>query len=202
MGSTELDILDEALAALDAGLLVVIPTDTVYGIAARHDNPRAVARLFATKSRSPAKALPILVSSPEAADAIGQFTPAARRLADAFWPGPLTIVVNARNSFRSDALAGESSVGLRMPEQALALRLIERAGGSLAVSSANRSGAPEARSVEEAKEQLGARVAVYIDGGPAPGHKGSTVVDARGDKIVVLREGPIGAEQLRRPLDG
>jgi L-threonylcarbamoyladenylate synthase len=195
-------MLERAVDALNAGLLVVIPTDTVYGIAARHDNPRAVARLFATKGRSGAKPLPILVSDLDAVAQIAHLTPMGKRLAESFWPGPLTIVAEARKGFDSDALAGESSVGLRMPRQAFSLSLIKQAGGSLAVSSANRSGAADSLTVDEAREQLGAQVAVYIDGGPAPGTQGSTVADARGDQIRILRAGPISAEQLRAALDG
>ncbi|HET9201420.1 MAG TPA: L-threonylcarbamoyladenylate synthase [Dehalococcoidia bacterium] len=202
MGSTESDLLQKALEALNAGQLVVIPTDTVYGVAARHDDPTAVAKLFAAKGRSDAKPLPILVSSLEAASEIAELTVACRRLADAFWPGPLTIVVQAKRSFVSDALVGESSIGLRMPDEPLALRLIEGAGGSLAVSSANRSGAADSLSVGQAREQLGSSVAVYVDGGPAPGSRGSTVVDARSDDVKILREGPVSADQIHKALDG
>ena len=202
MGSTTAGQVRRAVEALNAGLLVVLPTDTVYGVAARHDQPAAVARLFEAKGREGNKPLPILVSSRGAAEMIGRLTPAGLALADAFWPGPLTIVTAVDPAFQSDALAGERTVGLRMPNQLMALALIGTAGGSLAVSSANRSGGPDPLSIDDARNQLGDAVAVYIDSGPAPDVRGSTVVDATTDRVRVLRAGPVSQEQIRTVLDG
>ena len=202
MGSTVDDDVSRAVRALKAGLLVVFPTDTVYGLAARHDDPLAVAKLYEAKGRDDRKPLPILVSGLEQAARIGRLGAAAEKLARAFWPGPLTIVTDRAPSFSSDAMAGEQSVGLRMPNEPLALAVIEGAGGVLAVSSANRSGGADPRTVDAARKQLGEAVDVYLDGGPAPGDRGSTVVDARGNGFRVIRAGPISEEQIAAVLDG
>ncbi|MEX2236571.1 MAG: L-threonylcarbamoyladenylate synthase [Dehalococcoidia bacterium] len=195
MGSNE-DAVSRAAEVLRAGGLVVMPTDTVYGVAARADEPSAIDRLFKAKGRRPEKALPILVASLVDAAVIADLTPLARRLAETFWPGPLTIVVPARAGFDSPALAGGRTIGLRMPDNHVALGVIAAAGGRLAVSSANRSDGPNPLTVEEARSQLGNSVSLYIDGGQAAGETGSTIVDCTGEAPKILREGPISAAEI------
>jgi L-threonylcarbamoyladenylate synthase len=196
MGSTEPQVA-KAVEALLRGELVVIPTDTVYGVAALASDDGAVARLYAAKGRGAAKALPVLVASLEKGERVGLFNHSARRLAKAFWPGPLTIVLPVTPSFHSAALGGGNTVGLRMPDQPLALQVIEAAGGLLAVTSANRSGDADPLTVEDARRQLGDAVAVYLDGGRSRGGKASTVVAVLNERAEIERAGPISESQIR-----
>lgn len=198
MGSTE-EVRD-AVSALLRGELVVLPTDTVYGVAALASDDQAVARLLLAKGRPQGKPLPILVASVDVAAAVGDVMTLAHSLMTAFWPGPLTVIVDKREDFHSAALLGAETVGLRMPDNQLALAIIRRCGGVLAVSSANLSQGPDPLTVEDARAQLGDSVAVYVDGGPAPRTRGSTVVDARSKELEILREGPISPAALKAAI--
>lgn len=188
--------LAAAADALAAGLLVVIPTDTVYGIAARPDRPQALAALFAAKARPASLALPVLAADPGQAALVGRLDGLAGVLATAFWPGPLTIVVARAAGFDADLGGDGQTVGLRVPAHDEVLALLA-ATGPLATTSANRSGEPTPPSAGEVATVFGASVAVYLDGGPAPGGAGSTVVSVVGDALSVLREGPISGGELR-----
>lgn len=186
-----------AAAALEQGLVVAVPTDTVYGIAARLDRPEAIARLFELKGRRREVAIAVLVHDLHQAESLGLFSPTARRLADAFWPGPLTIVVDRPATVPGDAplvdVGGDGrTVGIRVPDHAALLDLLEETG-PLATTSANRSGEPTPVTVHAVAEVLGAGVAVYLDGGPSAGGPPSTVVRDEGGMLTVLREGPIEA---------
>ena len=186
----------DAAAVLADGGLVVLPTDTVYGIAADAFDADAVAALLAAKGRGRAMPPPVLVASVAMLDVLGvDISEAARALAQAFWPGALTLVVNAQPSLQWDLGETAGTVALRMPDEATAIALLESTG-PLAVSSANRTGMPAATSVGEAKGQLGARVARYLDGGPSKGGQASTIVDATSATLTILREGAISREEL------
>lgn len=191
----------DALEALEGGGVIAIPTDTVYGLAASLHRRDALRRIYAIKGRSGDKALPILVAGP--AD-VARFSPdisdAVRVLADAFWPGALTIVVPANEDVPTEVTRGGDTVGLRMPDHPLALAVIRAAGGALAVTSANRSGGPEARTAEEVRERLGDRVAFVVDGGRSGDGPASTVVDATAAKFKVLRRGAISERDILRAL--
>lgn len=186
-----------ALDALEAGELVVIPTDTVYGLAARVDDPAAVERIFRVKRRAEGVALPVLVGSLLQAEQLGVFDEGARSLAKRFWPGALTIVVRRVPGFEARLGGDESTVGLRIPDLAFCLTLLERVG-PLATTSANISGADPPPSIQEVGHDLGDDVAVYVDGGRLNA-RASTVVSLVGDPEM-LRDGSIAWIEIRQVL--
>ncbi len=189
-----------AAQTLARGELVVLPTDTVYGIAAALDEA-AIARIFAAKQRPSERAVPILLSDAEAVERVAaDFPAAARRLAEAFWPGPLTVVLPKRAGLPAN-LSQLPTVGVRVPDHAATRAVIAVAGGALAVTSANRSDLPPSCTIHEAIETFQDAVALYLDGGRCVGGVPSTVVafDEAGT-LRVLREGPLSAEALRAAL--
>ncbi|WP_240675620.1 L-threonylcarbamoyladenylate synthase [Cellulomonas endophytica] len=189
--------LDEAVHTLGRGGLVVLPTDTVYGIGADAFDPRAVAALLAAKGRGRQMPPPVLIGSAATLDGLAtDVPPDARALAERFWPGALTIILRAQPSLAWDLGETHGTVALRMPEHPAALALLRRTG-PLAVSSANRTGQPAGTEVGAAREQLGDAVAVYLDGGATPGAVASTIVDATGPALRVVRAGVVGLDALR-----
>ena len=177
-----------ARSAVGRGELVVIPTDTVYGVAADAFNPAAVQRLLDAKGRTRAAPPPVLVPGIETLDALAEVVPdEVRALVAAFWPGGLTIILPARGSLHWDLGDTAGTVALRMPSDPVALELLKETG-PLAVSSANLSGQPAAMTAEAAEEMLGDSIAVYLDNGSAgasypaglPSGTGSTIIDATG----------------------
>jgi L-threonylcarbamoyladenylate synthase len=189
--------LDSATAAIREGALVVLPTDTVYGVAADAFDPGAVRRLLAAKGRGREMPPPVLVSSRSTLGALAAKIPAqADALADAFWPGALTLICLQQPSLRWDLGDTRGTVAVRMPDHDLALELLARTG-PLAVTSANRTGMPAATDVDQAEEMLGESVAVYLDDGKVTGGVPSTIVDLAGGVPRVLRVGAIRLEQLR-----
>ena len=187
-----------ALDALARGALVAIPTDTVYGLAARLDRPEALRRLYEAKGRPADRAIPVLVSN---ADLLSELTTdlpeGAEEFAARFWPGPLTIVLPRNAKVPDLVTAGGATVGLRMPDHPFALALIEGCGGALAVTSANRSGEPSLRDPAIVAEVLAGEVELVVDSGPTPGGQASTVVALTATDLIVLREGPLDAGTLR-----
>ena len=187
-----------ALDALERGALVAIPTDTVYGLAARLDRPAALRRLYEAKGRPEDRAIPVLLSN---ADLISDLTTGlpdgAEEFAGRFWPGPLTIVLPRGPRVPDLVTAGRDTVGLRMPNHPFALALIEAAGGALAVTSANRSGEPSLRDPAAVAEALAGEVELVVDSGSTPGGRASTVVALALSGPTVLREGPLDAATLR-----
>lgn len=189
--------LTDAASAARRGELVVLPTDTVYGIAADAFTPSAVAALLDAKGRGRDMPPPVLVGTVRAANALVEdLGPYGQDLIDAFWPGPLTIVCKANRSLSWDLGDTKGTVALRMPLHPVALDLLKETG-PLAVSSANRSGAPAATTAENAEEQLGEAVAVYLDGGPCADDIPSTIVDLTTAVPRLLRKGAIPVEKLR-----
>ena len=186
--------VDEAVATLRAGRLAVIPTDTVYGLAAHLDSSGAVTALFTAKGRPSVKPIPVLGADIEQLSDIAVFDDRARALAARFWPGPLTLILPRAEGFDAD-LGGDErrTVGVRVPKQPRALEIL-RATGPLAVTSANRSGATEAVTVEEARAIFGDEVGAYVDGGRCVGVP-STIVFLVGERRL-LREGPIPSAQV------
>ncbi|MBO0827965.1 MAG: threonylcarbamoyl-AMP synthase [Streptosporangiales bacterium] len=190
----------EAADAVRLGQLVVLPTDTVYGLGADAFDPEAVGALLAAKARGRDMPVPVLVSSETMlAGIVADLPEAASRLADEFWPGGLTIIVRHQPSLAWDLGESLGTVAVRMPAHPVALELITETG-PLAVSSANISGSPPATTVDEAHDQLGGSVSVYLDGGECAESVPSTIVDLTGDAPVVRREGAIDAEELRKAL--
>ncbi len=189
----------KAAEALRAGGLIVLPTDTVYGVGSAL-NAVAISRIFEAKQRPPERAVPVLLADAESVLLVAcAFPNAARRLATAFWPGPLTLVLPKRDDLPSN-LSYLPTVGVRVPDHAGARSIIAAGGGTLAVTSANRSDQPPACSVHEAVAYLGGAVALYLDGGPSPGGVASTVVTFEADELQILRVGPISEADLRAAL--
>ncbi|WP_285732113.1 L-threonylcarbamoyladenylate synthase [Nocardiopsis sp. ATB16-24] len=192
------DGIADAASAVRRGELVVLPTDTVYGIGTDAFSPTAVAGLLAAKGRGREMPPPVLVGSMRAATAlIDDLGSHGRDLMEEFWPGPLTLVCVATPSLSWDLGDTKGTVGVRMPMDPVALELLKEVG-PMAVSSANKSGRPSATRVEEAIEQLGDEdVAVYLDGGEAESRVASTIVDLTYAVPRVLRAGAVSIEQLR-----
>jgi tRNA threonylcarbamoyl adenosine modification protein (Sua5/YciO/YrdC/YwlC family) len=189
-----------ALGVLSRGGLVAFPTDTVYGLGALASINEAVEAIYRAKARPPEKSIPVLVAGWAEASSVAVPVPPAERLARAFWPGPVTIVLR-RTSRLDGALWPSGSVGVRAPNHPVALALL-RSAGALATSSANRSGEPSVRTAGEVRRSLEGRVDLIVDGGRTPGGQASTVVDCTGVAPVVLREGPVSIEQIRAAWGG
>ena len=189
--------LEAAATAARSGHLVVLPTDTVYGLGADAFNAAAVRSLLATKGRGPDMPVPVLVGSWNTVDGlVGAVPDVARTLIRAFWPGGLSLVMHHAPSLAWDLGDTRGTVMIRMPLHPAALDLL-RLVGPMAVSSANRSGHPPATTASQAVEQLGSDVAVYLDGGSAAVGIASTVLDLTGEVPVVLRQGAVPLDRLR-----
>ncbi len=189
--------LEAAAHAAASGNLVVLPTDTVYGIGADAFNAAAVRALLAAKGRGPDMPVPVLVGSWTTIEGLVMAVPpVARTLVEAFWPGGLSLVVEHAPSLQWDLGDAKGTVMVRMPLHPVAIDLL-RLVGPMAVSSANRSGQPPATTVADAQAQLGEQVSVYLDGGPSPIGVASTVVDITGDVPRVLRVGAVPLDRLR-----
>jgi len=192
--------LTAAKGALKAGRLVVVPTDTVYGLAADAFDSDAVTGLLRAKGRGRDMPVPVLVGSWNTIDGlVNTVRPQARELIRAFWPGGLSLVVHQAPSLAWDLGDTRGTVMLRMPLHPVVLELL-REVGPLAVSSANVSGRPPATTVDEARAQLGGSASVYLDGGPAEHAVASTIVDLTADRPRVLREGAVAVEDIAEVL--
>ncbi len=193
--------IEAATMALQGGDLVVMPTDTVYGIAADAFDTDAVADLLAAKGRGRSMPPPVLISSAATLDALATDIPAfARALVEAFWPGPLTVVCRQQGSLQWDLGDARGTVALRMPDDEIALEILERTG-PLAVSSANATGMPAATDADQAEEMLGELVAVIVDAGESSGGEASTIVDATSGQGRVLRIGALSLQALNDVLE-
>ena len=188
------DPTDEVVVALRAGEVVVLPTDTVYGVAVRADAPGAAGRLADLKGRAAGQPVAVLVASIEQAGSVGVLSGWARSLAERWWPGPLTLVLPRRPDIRWDLGAPEDTVGVRLPDHDL-VRAVAAEVGPLATTSANRHGEPTPETAEGAAAALARHPVLVVDHGPCTG-LASTVVDATGSAPVVLREGPITTAQV------
>ncbi len=186
-----------AVTAVLNGELVVLPTDTVYGLGADAFSPTAVTRLLTAKGRGRDMPPPVLVGTVRAATALVEdLGPDGQRLIDEFWPGGLTIVCRAARTLSWDLGDTKGTVAIRMPEDAVALDLL-RETGPMAVSSANLTGLPAATSAVLARDQLGEAVSVYLDNGTVSGGVASTIVDLTGPQPRLLRRGAISVGRLR-----
>jgi tRNA threonylcarbamoyl adenosine modification protein (Sua5/YciO/YrdC/YwlC family) len=189
--------LEQATEAVRRGELVVLPTDTVYGLGTDAFSPEAVAALLAAKGRGRDMPVPVLVGSPRTLDGIATgLSQTARDLVEAFWPGGLTVVARVQPSLRWDLGDTGGTVAVRMPLHPVAIELLQ-ATGPMAVSSANVTGRPPATTVDDAVDQLGESVSVYLDGGPSGEPVPSTIVDVSGETPRLLRAGAVDEETLR-----
>ena len=190
-----------ASLAIRRGQLVILPTDTVYGLAVDAFDPVAVRDLLAAKGRGRDMPPPVLVSAATTADALATSLPDyARALIEQFWPGPLTIVAHQQKSLQWDLGDTRGTVAIRMPDHPIALEILERTG-PLAVSSANTTGSPAATNADQAEEMLGDLVEVIVDGGPSLGKDASTIVDVTGKQGRILRRGALSLDALNAALE-
>ena len=189
--------LEKAVAAVEQGAVIGVPTDTVYGLVCSCSDAAAIDRLFAVKERPADKALPVLLgdAAQERAVVRGAGGAVARMLMARYWPGPLTLVLPAHRELPAALTAGGETVGVRVPAQHF-LRALARRVGPLASSSANRSGAPPCATAAEVLDQLDGRIPLLIDAGPTALAQASTVLDLSGPQPRLLREGPVGQEVL------
>lgn len=192
------DVMARAADALRAGRVVVLPTDTVYGVAQSVAAcPCGAAGLFALKRRPPEKAIPWLVAGADALDAYGSDVPAyARALARAFWPGGLTLVVRAAASVPPVYLGAGGTIALREPDAPVVRGLSRALGCALATTSANTSGLPSPRSASELEARIVSGADLTLDGGPTPGGVASTIVDCTGPVPAILRAGAVAASDV------
>jgi len=189
--------LETATRSVRSGQLVVLPTDTVYGIGADAFNSDAVAALLAAKGRGRDMPVPVLVGSWSTIDGLVAAVPQTmRELIEAFWPGGLTLVVEHAPSLAWDLGDVRGTVAIRMPLHPVAIELLEQTG-PMAVSSANRTGRPPATTAVQAQEQLGESVSVYLDGGTAPEGIASTIVDLTAEQPRIVRAGAVSLQALR-----
>ncbi|MCY3709428.1 MAG: L-threonylcarbamoyladenylate synthase [Caldilineaceae bacterium] len=197
MAADQPGALEQAAAAVEQGAVIGAPTDTVYGLVCLCSSAAAIDRLFAVKERPDHKALPVLLGDAEQATAVVRppVDAAAQALIDRYWPGPLTLVLPARSHLPPALTAGGDTVGVRLPAHPF-LRALARRVGPLASSSANHSGAPPCATAAAVLDQLDGRIPLLIDAGPAPLAQSSTVLDMSGPQPQLLREGPIGPEEL------
>lgn len=183
-----------ALDLLAAGEVIAAPTDTVYGVFCRPDDPAAIDRLYWTKARPPVKPIPILIGDIEQVEQVAQapFSPLAAALMARFWPGALTVIVPALAHLPDNLTAGHASIGVRMPDHAR-LRAFLRRSGPLAATSANRSGGPNTHTAAQVADQLGGRLPLILAEDLPPDQRGpaSTVVDVSRATPVILRQGPL-----------
>ena len=191
--------ITHAIDVLNHGGLIAFPTDTVYGLAAPVFDEASIDRLYFVKGRTHTKAIAVLLSNIDQLQKVTlEITTQAQKLAEKFWPGPLTIVL-PRHPDLPEILAPEPTIGVRIPDHPFALRLMDQTG-PLAVTSANLSGAENACTAQEVMKQLRGRIHLIIDGGPTPGGIPSTVVDCATPEIKILRSGPISNKQIERVL--
>jgi L-threonylcarbamoyladenylate synthase len=191
----------EAIAVLRAGGVIALPTDTVYGLGVALTTPGGIERVFHVKHRPPDRGIVLLLAEPAQMARLGIVTPAAAVLASACWPGGLTIILGQRPDVTLPAAltGGAATIGLRVPDHD-APRELARALGPLPVTSANVSGEPEANDATAILERLGDGLDLILDGGPASGGPPSTVVDASGDRVTVVRVGAIPVAHLDEDL--
>ena len=201
LGADREAALEAAAKELDAGGVVVFPTDTVYGVGADAFNPEATARVFEAKRRPRSLPLPVLVGRPRQAWALCSDVPSsAQVLVAAFWPGPLTLILPAAEGLSWDLGETRGGVAVRMPAHDDLLDLIMMIG-PLAATSANLSGEPTPPTVAEIAARLGDSVSLYVDGGPSAGDVPSTIVDLTRWRPKVIREGAISRDAIERALE-
>ena len=193
--------IEKAATLLKAGKLVAFPTDTVYGVGADVFNEEAVRQIFAAKKRGLDKPLQVLIAHKGDLQTIARNqSELLYRFASEFWPGPLTLVMLAKKDSPRQVRCGRDTIGVRMPANAIALKLIEAFGAPIAATSANISGSPDPVNAGEVKEYLSGKVHLIIDGGPTPGNVPSTVLDVSVHPPVILRQGKLTVEDLDRVL--
>lgn len=198
----DMDAIRQAAEAMRAGELVIFPTETVYGIAADALNEDAIRRIFETKGRLESNPLPVQVAGLDGLKSVVYEIPeSAKKLAAAFWPGPLTMVFRSADGVSDMITAGTGKVGVRVPDHAVALAFLREVGAPIIASSANRSGEPAAISADEAIKSIGKHVTIVLDSGSSDIGVASTVVDVTVDPPAILRHGAISEAEIRQALN-
>lgn len=190
--------LEEAITTIQNGGVIAFPTDTVYGIGASLSHRDAMARIYTVKGRAQEKPIPILVSRPDVIETLtDEPDHELIELAMRFWPGPLTIILKAKDELPAEVKAPDGTFGVRVPDHSVPLTIAQHNGGAIATTSANRSGMPPATTAKAIEEMLGDSLDIILDGGIAPGDTASTVIRREGATISVIREGSVTLDQLR-----
>jgi L-threonylcarbamoyladenylate synthase len=196
---TKTEIVSGAIAALKRGEVIVLPTETLYGLGADALNSAAVDRVFQLKGRDPDNPIPVLVASHEMLGSlVAAVSPLAEQLMQNFWPGPLTLVLPARKEAPLPLLNSSGGIGVRISSHPMAAEIVEALGRPLTATSANPTGHPPARTIEQARNYFAGVIDIFIDGGELTSRTGSTVAEIIGDGIRIIREGEITKEQLQR----
>jgi L-threonylcarbamoyladenylate synthase len=194
-------LLARAAAVIRAGGIVAFPTDTLYGLAADPFNAAAVRRVFEAKERPSGLALPLVAADrAQVVSQIGPLTPLALRLAEQFWPGPLTILMRAPRAMAAGVSSDAGKVGVRVPAHAVARELCRSAGSVLVATSANPSGRPATTNPTDVQASMGGSIDMLIDSGPTALVQPSTIVDATGDEVQLIRAGAIPWEEIEACL--
>lgn len=189
------------MAALRSGEVVVIPTETLYGLAANALDPAAVQRVAALKGRDPNQPMPLIIADRTMLNEVtDEIPPMAETLMQCFWPGPLTLVLRAKNGLARPLLNSEGGVGVRVSSHPLARALSRGLGAPITATSANPSGKEPARNVAEARSYFSGKIRIFIDGGELPGGPASTVVAFPPEGLKVIREGALRASEIEKAL--
>lgn len=190
--------LETIQSVLDSGGVIAFPTDTFYGLGANPFNPEAISKIFRIKQRPADKPLLVLIHSPDQVDRLtDQITPLAKLLMRSFWPGSLTLLFKAAPGLPSELTAGTGKVGIRLPAHLFTLQLLEGLDCPLTAPSANISGHKEPTALWEFPSTLGEELDLLVDGGPAPGGKPSTILDATTNPPILVREGAVSRKDLQ-----
>lgn len=193
------EAIGHAVAALQRGEVIVFPTETLYGLGADALNSAAVDKVFQLKGRDPGNPIPVLVASRDMLDSlVVAVSPLAARLMEEFWPGPLTLVLPARKGAPPPLLNPSGSIGVRISSQSIATELVRTLGRPLTATSANPTGHPPARTIEQARHYFDGSIKKFIDGGELTAEIGSTVAEIIGDTIRIIRQGEIPSDELQR----
>jgi L-threonylcarbamoyladenylate synthase len=198
--SPDPSVIREAAEVLDGGGLVAYPTDTLYGLAVDPRNDRAVERLFAAKGRDPAMAIPLIAASIDQVERFAALSDNDRKLADAFWPGPLTIVVEPRPGLAPQLFGGRRTIAVRVPDNACARALAAALGACVTSTSANRTGRAPAQTADDVAAALGASIDFLLDAGATIGGAPSTIVEMGPDGPTLVRAGAIAWDRVLRSL--
>jgi len=197
VASNHQEYLTPALAALQRGEVIVFPTETLYGLGADALNFGAVEKIFQLKGRDPNNPFPVLIADRAMLDSlVAEVNPLAEKLLQHFWPGPLTLVLPARDDIPRPLVSHQGGIGVRLSSQPIATELVRRLGHPLTATSANPSGQPGAHTVAEARIYFAEKISIYVDGGELFSPTGSTVAAVEKDKLKIIRAGDIGRQAL------
>ncbi len=201
MKEKKADNLSAAVATLSRGDVIVFPTETLYGLGADAFNFTAVEKVFQLKGRDPNNPFPVLVSDRSMLNSLVEnISPLAEKLIERFWPGPLTLVLPARNDIPRPLVNSTGAIGVRISSQPIASEIVRMLGRPLTATSANPSGQPGAKTIAQARDYFSGKIKVFIDGGELTSKTGSTVAAVVGSKIKIIRAGEIAKSELEQAL--